>query len=82
MYFVYILRSKKDDSFYTGVTENLKTRLHEHNRGGAEYSSSKTPFMIVWFCAFPVKGIAYEFEEYLKSHSGIAFRNKRLVRLN
>jgi predicted GIY-YIG superfamily endonuclease len=79
MYFVYILRSKKDNSYYTGVTENLKTRVQEHNRGSAEYSSSKTPFGIAWFCAFSDKQHAYTFESYLKSHSGIAFRNKHLL---
>jgi predicted GIY-YIG superfamily endonuclease len=79
MYFVYILRSKKDGSYYAGVTENLKIRLQEHNRGGAVYSSTKAPFVFAWFCAFPSKQQAYDFERYLKSHSGIAFRNKHLL---
>jgi 4-amino-4-deoxy-L-arabinose transferase-like glycosyltransferase len=47
--------------------------------GGARYSSTKAPFILKWYCGFPSKKKAYDFEKYLKSHSGIAFRNKRLI---
>jgi len=79
MYFVYILQSQKDKSHYTGVTEHLQKRIKEHNTKQAEYSSAKIPYVLRWFCAFPTKQRALSFERYLKSHSGIAFRNKRLV---
>ncbi|MBI3627662.1 MAG: GIY-YIG nuclease family protein [Candidatus Sungbacteria bacterium] len=79
MYFTYILRSDKDGSCYTGITDNLKRRIAEHNSGNVTYTSSKSPFRLVWFCGFPTKKKALEFELYLKSHSGIAFRNKRLI---
>jgi len=79
IYFVYIIQSKKDSSYYTGFTTDVKKRLKEHNFGSAKYSSSKIPFVLKWYCAFPDKKRAYDFEKYLKSHSGIAFRNKRLL---
>jgi putative endonuclease len=31
-YFVYILKCS-DDSFYTGITNNLDKRIYEHNVG-------------------------------------------------
>ncbi len=34
MFYVYVLRSKKDDGFYIGFTSNLKRRIIEHNSGG------------------------------------------------
>ncbi|MDX2095626.1 MAG: GIY-YIG nuclease family protein, partial [Alphaproteobacteria bacterium] len=37
------------------------------------------PWELVWYCAFPDKYKALEFEKYLKSHSGRAFANKRLL---
>jgi len=36
------------------------------------------PRKLVWYCAFPDKYKALEFEKYLKSHSGRAFAKKRL----
>jgi len=35
MFFVYILKSKLDNSFYIGFAENLKERLEKHNQGFA-----------------------------------------------
>jgi putative endonuclease len=80
MYYVYILRSEKDGSRYIGVTEDLKRRLAEHNSGSNKYSSTKLPIHIIWYSAFPQKQQAYNFERYLKSGSGSAFMNKRLVK--
>jgi predicted GIY-YIG superfamily endonuclease len=63
MYYIYIIKSKKDDSYYKGFTENLKQRLQDHNTGSGEYSSSKRPFELVWFCVFPNKTKALKFEK-------------------
>jgi len=79
MYYVYILQSQKDESYYTGVTENLKQRIQDHNWHLARYSSSKTPFELAWFCGFRTKSKALSFEKYLKQGSGFAFARKRLV---
>lgn len=79
MYYVYILQSKIDASFYTGVTTDLKKRVAEHNAGASQYSSGKRPFVLKWYSCFTDKIIAFNFEKYLKSSSGIAFRNKHLV---
>jgi putative endonuclease len=79
MHCVYILQSQKDKSYYTGVTEDLRERIKEHNSGSNKYSSSKKPFESVWHCIFKDKKKAYDFEKYLKSGSGFAFRNKHLV---
>ena len=79
MYYVYILRSMRDDSRYIGVTADLRKRLKEHNVGLSKYSDSKRPYKINWYCAFLNKQKAYSFEKYLKSSSGFAFRNKHLI---
>jgi len=79
MYFVYILKSQKNGSFYTGTTENIEKRIQEHNWHLSKYTSSKTPFELVWHCTFSNKKQAIDFEKYLKSGSGFAFRNKHLV---
>ncbi|HEY4509748.1 MAG TPA: GIY-YIG nuclease family protein [Candidatus Paceibacterota bacterium] len=79
MYYVYILQSEKDRSFYTGFTEDLKKRVFEHNTKTQHYSSKKAPFKLSWYCAFLSKKRALDFEKYLKSGSGFAFARKRLV---
>jgi len=79
MHYTYILKSKKDNSYYIGSTQNLKNRLKIHNQKGSKYSSSKAPFNLVWYGAFETKNKSILFEKYLKSSSGFAFRNKRLI---
>lgn len=79
MRYVYILQSQKDKSYYVGFTTNLKKRIKEHNWHLTKYSSSKTPFILVWYCAFRNKKLALDFEKYIKSGSGFAFRNKHLI---
>jgi len=79
MYKVYILKSLKDGSLYTGVTKDLTERLKAHNSGSSKYSSSKRPFKIAWYCAFKDKIKAMQFEKYLKQGSGFAFARKHLI---
>jgi len=33
MFYVYVLKSKKDGRWYTGSTSDLKKRFNEHNEG-------------------------------------------------
>ena len=89
MYYVYIIQSQKDKSYYTGFTEDLKERIKDHNwltaslklrsASDVRYTKSKAPFELVWFCAFKDKNKALDFEKYLKQGSGFAFARKRLV---
>ncbi|HVS79505.1 MAG TPA: GIY-YIG nuclease family protein [Candidatus Paceibacterota bacterium] len=79
MHYCYILKSTKDSSYYIGSTQDLKKRLEKHNRKEVTYSSTRAPFKIAWYAAFQTKDLALAFEKYLKSSSGFAFRNKRLI---
>ena len=79
MWYVYIIRSINfPDQEYTGATADLKRRLPEHNAGKSAHTSKFKPWRLVWYCAFPDKYKALEFEKSLKSHSGRAFAKKRL----
>jgi putative endonuclease len=82
MHYVYIIRSVSEPTqTYTGATEDLKQRLTAHNAGHSPHTSKYVPWELEFYAAFPDKHVAYEFERYLKSHSGRAFTNKRLLRL-
>ena len=76
MHYVYILKSKVDGSRYIGVTGDLKRRFMEHNSGNSEYSSTKIPYDLQWYCSFVDEQAAFDFEQYLKSSSGYAFTKK------
>ncbi|MCD4833644.1 MAG: GIY-YIG nuclease family protein [Bacteroidales bacterium] len=78
MHYVYILKCN-NDTYYTGCTSNLKNRIERHNKGQVHYTKDKLPVKLITYTAFSDKYKAYEFEKYLKSGSGIAFRNKRLI---
>lgn len=80
VYYVYILRSQSNPTrIYMGSTSDLKTRLNDHNRGTCQSSKRYVPWTIEWYCAFRPKKRAQEFEHYLKTGSGFAFRNRHLT---
>ena len=78
MWYVYILKCS-DNSYYTGCTNNLKERLIRHNKGFVHYTKNKLPVDLITYVAFSDKTKAFSFEKYLKSGSGTAFRNRRLI---
>ncbi len=80
MFYVYILRSTKDPhQIYVGFSTDLKNRLNAHNSGQSPHTAKFKPWKIVTYFAFENRPKAHMFEKYLKTSSGIAFRNKRLL---
>ena len=78
-WFVYIL-SLRNGKYYTGYTRDLEERLWRHAHGMVPYTVPFRPVQLVFYCALPDKYMAIAFEKYLKSGSGRAFMNKRLIR--
>ncbi len=76
--YVYILLCN-DGTYYTGCTSNLQERFIRHEKGYVDSTKNKLPVNLVFHCTFIDKTKAFEFEKYLKSGSGIAFRNKHLL---
>ena len=77
MWYVFLIRSlAAPDREYTGATSNLRQRLRDHNAGKSTHTAKYAPWELTWYCAFPDKLKALEFERYLKSHSGRAFARK------
>ena len=83
MFYVYILRSEsQSEQTYIGFTANLKQRLQTHNQGDSTHTAKFAPWQIEFYCAFKYESRALDFERYLKSHSGKAFANKRLIQMS
>ena len=80
MYYAYILLSlSHPHTLYYGSTSDLKQRLATHNAGGNVSTQPHRPWKIAWYAGFPNKQTATDFELYLKTASGKAFANKRLL---
>jgi putative endonuclease len=77
MYYIYSLKCK--DGFYVGCTADLKDRLERHQKSQVPATANQLPIKLEFYFAIQDKYKAFEFEKYLKSGSGRAFVNKRLV---
>ncbi|MGG5462009.1 GIY-YIG nuclease family protein [Clostridium sp. B9] len=66
MNYVYILKCK-DDSLYTGWTNDLEKRIKAHNSGkGAKYTRGRGPVKLIYFEEFQEKREAQSREYYIK----------------
>jgi putative endonuclease len=78
MWIVYILKCS-DGKFYTGCTSDLNDRIKRHPAGHVPATQNRLPLALVTYIVFSEKQKAYGFEKYLKTGSGRAVMNKRLV---
>jgi putative endonuclease len=69
MYYVYIIRSLKDGTFYKGYSSDYEKRLEEHNLGLSTYTSTKLPWELVYV------------ESHIKKANAI-IRERKLKRCN
>ncbi|MBI2464584.1 GIY-YIG nuclease family protein [Candidatus Shapirobacteria bacterium] len=72
---VYVLKCA-DNGFYVGCTDNLKNRFKEHTDGNVKNTKSRLPVILWQYHCFRNKEVAFKFEKYLKTGSGIAFAKK------
>jgi putative endonuclease len=66
LYFVYILQSQKDGSYYVGSTQDLEERIQRHNQGRSLYTKGKRPWKLIYFEEFPDRSSAVKRENCLK----------------
>jgi len=73
MWYVYALKSLKDNNLYIGISENPERRLQDHNSGMTNSTKYRRPLKIIYkeVCDDRVK--AREREKYLKSGFGREF---------
>lgn len=70
MHYVYILKSHKNNDFYTGCTQDLKERLKLHNSGKVFATQAYRPWSLIHYEAFINKKDAYIREKWLKTGWG------------
>jgi len=79
MFYVYVLKSKKDGKCYIGSANDLKRRLEEHNSGKVVSTKNRRPLMLVYYEAFRSEKDARRREQTLKNYGqGITNLYKRI----
>ncbi|MBQ5673923.1 MAG: GIY-YIG nuclease family protein [Lachnospiraceae bacterium] len=69
MNYTYILKCK-DNTLYTGWTNNLEKRIEAHNAGkGAKYTKARLPVELVYYEQFETKEEAMKREYAIKQMS-------------
>jgi len=48
MHFLYILKSLKDNKLYIGATNNIQTRINQHNKGQSKSTKYRRPLILVY----------------------------------
>ena len=66
MFFVYVLKSKKDNSFYIGFAPELRKRLEKHNQGLVKSTKNIRPMELIYFEGYKSKTDALIREKRLK----------------
>jgi putative endonuclease len=72
-YYVYILESDFDGSYYVGSTSNLKERLERHNQGRSKYTKQKRPWKILYHEKHPNRSSAMKREYEIKRQKRKAY---------
>lgn len=70
MYYVYILKSEKDNKLYIGYSTDLKKRFSEHQNGNVRSTRPRRPFELVFYEAYKSMKDAKRREMYFKTTKG------------
>ncbi|MFP2995760.1 GIY-YIG nuclease family protein [Spongiivirga sp. MCCC 1A20706] len=81
-FFVYVIQSEIDKSYYVGYTVDLETRLDKHNAGNSQYTSKKIPWVLVYFEEFQTKSDAIKREKFIKRQKSSAFIRRLIFEKN
>lgn len=77
MYFLYLLRSKKDKKLYIGYTNDLNKKLKQHSNGEVFSTKGRWPFEIIYYEAYKSRKDAMKREKNLKLFSKAYYALKR-----
>ena len=80
MHYVYFLRLQNGD-IYTGLSDDLKRRILEHDNGKVKSTKNYLPFVLIGYEAYLEKGDALRREKYLKTTEGKRFFNQQFKKI-
>lgn len=71
MFYVYILKSKKDNKLYIGSTNNLKRRIVEHLSGKVISTKNRIPLELIYYEAYKIESDARNRESSFKNSGSV-----------
>ena len=66
-YFIYILQSLVDGTYYIGSTQDLEARLERHNEGRSKYTKPKRPWKMIYYEEYDRRSNAARREKEIKT---------------
>lgn len=79
MFYVYLIKSKKNNNLYIGSTNNLRKRLSEHNQGRSSYTRKYLPYDLVYYEAYKSEIDTRKREQNLKLRANALSQLKRRI---
>jgi putative endonuclease len=76
MFYVYLIQSVKEGSFYIGSTSDLDKRIKQHNDGESKYTSKRGPWNLVYFEVLNTRSESLRRERFLKKQRNREFYKK------
>jgi putative endonuclease len=70
MFYVYILKSEKDNNLYIGFSKDLKSRVEAHNLGLNASTSYRRPLALLYYEGYTNEKDARIREKFLKTGRG------------
>jgi len=77
-FYVYVLKNKTDNEFYTGCTNNLRKRFNQHNEGMVTATKKRLPMELICHEMCQNQEDAHKREQYLKTGMGKRHIKNRL----
>ena len=80
MYYTYVLFNQVTGRYYIGFTPDLRKKIKKHLAYQVLSTKSNKNYNLVSFLGFKNRSDALDFEQYLKTGSGVAFMNKHFLK--
>ncbi len=78
-FYVYILRSKKNNKTYIGHTQNLSARIKQHNAGETKSTKANIPYELIFYEVCATRSVAVAKEKYFKSGVGREYIKANII---
>jgi len=78
MFYVYVLRSKRNGRFYVGSTKDVKKRLVEHNSGKSKAIRYNRPLELIYTEQYSTRSDVVKRERFLKMGQGRVWLKEKL----
>lgn len=80
MHYTYVIKSLRDERWYTGCASDLRKRFNQHSANEVDSTRGRGPFTLIYYEACIDQQDAYQREKYLKSGPGKRYLKNRLKR--